>query len=57
MIYKSVELSPSIAEQFKIFLKKNKIKYEASSCYNLIHFEVLVDDELTSRCNDWLEKN
>ena len=54
--WKNVELSKGSAESFKQFLKANGIRYEASGCYNLIHFEVLVDDRQTEMCDDFLER-
>ena len=31
--------------EFKMFLKANGFRYEASECFGLIHFEVLLNDE------------
>ena len=53
--YKSVELPRESAEDFKRYLKDNAIHYEASECYNLIHFEVLVDEYEEKECNQYLE--
>lgn len=55
-VYKSVELLPEIAEKFGQFLKANGVYYEASGCYNLIHFEVLVNEAETEVVNMWLEE-
>ena len=40
----SVELNKDNAEKLKEYLKLNGIYFEPSACYNLIHFEVKVDE-------------
>lgn len=40
----NVELNKEDAEKLKAYLKENGIYFEPSSCYNLIHFEVKVDE-------------
>lgn len=37
------ELCKADWEKFRIFLKENGIRYEASGCYNLVHIEVYED--------------
>ena len=51
----SVELNKEDAEKLKAYLKANGIYFEPSSCYNLIHFEVKVDDVELKMVNDFLE--
>ena len=53
--YFSVELNKEDAEKLKVFLKRKGIYYEPSSCYNLIHFEVKVDEEELKMVDDFLE--
>lgn len=52
----SVELSRDNAEKFKVYLKENGIYFEPSSCYNLIHFEIKVDETELEKVNGFLEK-
>lgn len=55
-LYKNVELNKRDAEQLKVFLKNNKIKFEASGAENLIHFEILVNKfEEVKIINEFLE--
>ena len=42
------------AEKFRIFLKENGYKYEPSSCFDYIHFEIYCDKEETMKINDFL---
>lgn len=51
----SVELGKDNAEKLKAFLKVEGIYFEPSSCYNLIHFEIKVDDAELKMVNDFLE--
>lgn len=51
----SVELGKDNAEKLKAFLKAEGIYFEPSSCYNLIHFEIKVDDAELKMVNDFLE--
>jgi len=53
--WKSVELSKADADKFRVFLKENGIKYEASGCFNLIHFQVHVNDTETNNIDAFLE--
>ena len=52
----NVELNKEDAEKLKAYLKENGIYFEPSSCYNLIHFEVKVDEEELEKVNGFLEK-
>lgn len=51
----SVELNQVDAEKLKAYLKGNGIYFEPSSCYNLIHFEIKVDDAELKMVNDFLK--
>ena len=52
----NVELNKEDAEKLKAYLKENGIYFEPSSCYNLIHFEVKVDEKELEKVNGFLEK-
>lgn len=54
--YKSTEVTVNEAEALRIFLKENEIEYESSQCGELIHFEVLVDDDEVKRINDFIDE-
>ena len=48
MIYQkwfSVELSPISAAFFKDFLRDNGIRFETSSCFGIVHFQLFIRDE------------
>ena len=49
------ELSQKEAEAFSAFLKKHGFKYEASSCYNLVHFEIFLNKEEVAICQEFLD--
>lgn len=51
----SVELNKDEAEKLKAFLKSEGIYFEPSSCYNLIHFEIKVDEAELEKVNAFLE--
>lgn len=51
----NVEINKEDAEKFKAYLKENGIYFEPSSCYNLIHFEVKVDETELKKVNEFLE--
>lgn len=53
--YCNVELNKEDAEKLKVFLKTNGIYYEPSSCYNLIHFEIKVNETELKMVDDFLE--
>lgn len=53
--YYNVELNKDNAEKLKVFLKLNGIYFEPSSCYNLIHFEIKVNEAELEMVNDFLE--
>lgn len=52
----NVELNKEDAEKLKVYLKDNGIYFEPSACYNLIHFEIKVDEEELRKVNGFLEK-
>lgn len=54
-LYKNVELSKRDAEQLKVFLKNNKIKFETSGVENLVYFEILVNQFEEKKINEFLE--
>lgn len=51
----NVELPMEDAEKLKVFLKTNGIYFEPSSCYNLIHFEMKMDDAESKLVDGFLE--
>lgn len=51
----SINLDRAKADALRAFLKMAHIKYEASENWNLIHFEVFVDNDERKRCNEFLE--
>lgn len=51
----SVELDKAKVERFKVYLRANGIYFEPSSCYNLIHFEVRLNDAELNMVNAYLE--
>lgn len=55
MSWVNVELNKADAIAFRHWLKANGVKYEVSSAYNLIHFEVLADRETVRKANAFLE--
>lgn len=54
-LYKNVELNKNNAEKLKEYLKSIKVKFETSECYNLIHFECLVNKFEEIKINEFLE--
>ncbi len=50
----NVELNKEDAEKLKAYLKGNGIYFEPSSCYNLIHFEIKVDEAEIEKVNKFL---
>ena len=51
----NAELNKEDAEKLKVFLKENGIYFEPSACYNLIHFEIKVDETELKKVNDFLK--
>lgn len=52
----NVELNKADAERFKVYLKANGIYFEPSACYNLVHFEIKLNEAELQMVNDYLEK-
>ena len=52
----NVELNKVDAEKLKAYLKDNGIYFEPSACYNLIHFEIKVNEAELQMVNDYLGK-
>lgn len=50
-----VELNREDADKLRRFLKENKIYYEASGCWNLIHFEIKLNMDELAVCNNFVE--
>ena len=50
----NVELNKEDAEKLKAYLKENGIYFEPSACYNLVHFEVKVDEMELEKVNKFL---
>lgn len=58
MKWYNVELFPAEAVKLKMLLRGLLVKFETSACYNLAHFEILLDpdgDEIKT-INKFLEK-
>ncbi len=51
----SVELNKEDAEKLKVYLKENGIYFEPSACYNLVHFEIKVNEAELAKVNAFLE--
>ena len=54
-MYYNVELNKDDAEKLKAFLRSEGIYFEPSSCYNLIHFEIKMDEEEVKKVDSFLE--
>lgn len=48
------QLSKEDAKRFKEYCRDKHLQYEASEAYNLIHFEVYVNQIEERDCNDFL---
>lgn len=51
----NVELNYENAEKLKVYLKENGIYFEPSACYNLVHFEIKVNEMELVKVNKFLE--
>lgn len=51
----SVELNKADAEKLKNYLKENGIYFEPSACYNLIHFEIKLNEAELKMVDGFLE--
>ncbi|SDN31326.1 hypothetical protein SAMN04490370_11656 [Eubacterium ruminantium] len=50
----NVELAKETAGRFKEYCRDYHIKFETSDCFNLIHFECLMDDMEIAKANDFI---
>lgn len=50
----NVELNHAESDGFRKFLKDNAIKYETSAADNMVHFEVLVDNDEMEKCDTFI---
>ena len=53
----NTELTKDEAEMLKDFLDENDIEYEASEAYNLIHFEINVNEYEKEAINEFIDEN
>ena len=53
----SCELPRETAGKFKEFCRENGIHYEPSECYNLIHFECMMDEFEIDLANVFIDRN
>lgn len=53
----NTELTKDEAEMLKDFLDENDIEYEASEAYNLIHFEINVNEYEKEAINGFIDEN
>lgn len=51
----NVELPQEQAEKLKVYLKQKGIYFEPSECFNLIHFEIKMDEAEAENVNKFLE--
>ena len=53
----NTELTTDEAAMLKDFLDENEIEYEASEAYNLIHFEINVNEYENEAINGFIDEN
>lgn len=53
--YRNTEVTVAEAEALRIFLKENDIEYEPSQVGDLIHFEILCDNDEMFAINDFID--
>lgn len=53
----NTEVTTKEAEILKDFLDENDIEYETSEAYDLIHFEINVNDYERNAVNDFIDEN
>ena len=53
----NTEVTKEEAEMLKDFLNENDIEYEASEAYNLIHFEINVNEYEKEAINGFIDEN
>lgn len=54
--WKNVELNKMDAERLGSFLYENDIEFEESECYDMVHFEVNVDEYEADAVNNFLDE-
>lgn len=52
----SVEVKPQESEAIGIYCKTRGIRYEASSCFNMVHFEIELMENQVKPMNDFLSR-
>lgn len=55
MKWYNVELTQTESDLLKVFLIRNRIKYESSGCYNLVHFEIYASKDQADMLNIFLD--
>lgn len=55
--YYNIELSQKDAEKLQQHLYNENIHFEASGCFELVHFEIELNYEKFCQLNDWLNSN
>ena len=53
----NTEITTEEAEILKDFLDENDIEYETSEAYDLIHFEINVNEYERNAINDFIDEN
>lgn len=53
----NTEVTKEEAEMLRDFLDENDIEYETSEAYDLIHFEINVNDYERNAINDFIDEN
>jgi hypothetical protein len=53
----NTEVTKKEAEMLREFLNENDIEYETSEAYDLIHFEINVNDYEKNAVNDFIDEN
>lgn len=53
----NTEVTKEEAEMLKDFLDENDIEYETSEAYDLIHFEINVNEYEKDAINDFIDEN
>ena len=53
----NTEVTTEEAEMLKDFLDENDIEYETSEAYDLIHFEINVNEYEKDAINDFIDEN
>lgn len=52
----NVALNQEQAKQLNLYLKQNGIYFEPSACYNLVHFEIKMNEAEFKKVNKFIEK-